>query len=272
MSFTITERRKGRSPEDGDNPTNEVPVLIVADAGETGEEEEALVALRAAMLPSYGVLKLKTCKIDERLGPGWFLGTATYGSAEQQKDTNESSFSFDTTGGTFKILQSKSTSNKYAASGTAPDMKGAINANSESVDGVDITISQYGFSETHYLADTDVTDTYKGILYALTGSVCDASFKGCAEGEALFLGARGQKRGRGDWEITFNFAGSPNVTGLSIGDITGIAKKGWEYLWVWYTKKTQGSGANKILTQVPKFVYVEVVYDEKDLSLLGIGT
>ncbi len=272
MSFTVIERRPGRSPSDGDNPANKVPLVIKADAGETGEEEEALIAARAALAPSYGILKLKQVEIDERLEDGFYLATATYGSADQQKDTNESSFSFDTTGGTFKILQSKETVNSYAASGTAPDMKGAINASADGVEGVDITIPQYAFSETHYLPDTDVTDTYKGTLYALTGTVCNASFKGCAAGEGLFLGARGQKRGRGDWEITFLFAASPNATGLTIGPCTGVAKQGWEYLWVWYVKKTQGTGVNKILTQTPKFVYVERVYDDADFSLLGIGT
>jgi hypothetical protein len=271
MSFTVTERFAGRKPADGDNPSNEVPYLVMGD----DVEEDARAALRAQALsdyPTLGTLTLKQAKIDERLGPGWFIGTAVYGSPEQNKDTEESSFSFDTTGGTFKILQSKETINSYAETGSAPDMQGAINASSDGVEGVDITIPQYAFSETHYIADADVTLTYRGVLFALTGTVCDDSFKGCAEGEGLFLGARGQKRGRGDWEITFNFAASPNVTGLTIGPITSIAKKGWEYLWVWYIKKTQGTGANQILTQVPKFVYVERVYDPGDFSMLAIGT
>jgi hypothetical protein len=37
-----------------------------------------------------------------------------------------------------------------------------------------------------------------------------------------------------DWEIPFKFAASPNATDLTVGDITGIEKKGWEYLWVRY--------------------------------------
>jgi hypothetical protein len=37
-----------------------------------------------------------------------------------------------------------------------------------------------------------------------------------------------------DWEIAFKFAASPNATDLTVGDITGIEKKGWEYLWVRY--------------------------------------
>jgi hypothetical protein len=55
--------------------------------------------------------------------------------------------------------------------------------------------------------------------------VNDSGFKGFAAGECLFLGAAGTKRGSGDWEIGYRFASSPNVTGLTVGDITGINKK-----------------------------------------------
>jgi hypothetical protein len=66
---------------------------------------------------------------------------------------------------------------------------------------------------------------YKLTVFALTGRVNNSAFKGFAAGECLFLGAAGTKRASGDWEITFRFAASPNVTGLTIGDITGIDKK-----------------------------------------------
>ena len=75
-----------------------------------------------------------------------------------------------------------------------------------------------------------VTRAYKLTLFALTGRVNNSAFKGFAAGECLFLGAAGTKRGSGDWEIGYRFASSTNVTGLIVGDITGINKKGWEYL------------------------------------------
>ena len=59
-----------------------------------------------------------------------------------------------------------------------------------------------------------------------------AGFSRLAAGECLFLGASGSKPGADDWEITFRFAASPNRTGITVGDIAGISKKGWEYLWV----------------------------------------
>ncbi len=84
----------------------------------------------------------------------------------------------------------------------------------------------------------------------------------------LFQGASGSQRGQEDWEITFSFAASPNATGLTMGDITDIDKKGWEYLWVRY----QDAEDEDVLVKQPAAAYVEQVYPYGDFSLLGIGT
>jgi hypothetical protein len=55
-----------------------------------------------------------------------------------------------------------------------------------------------------------------------------------------------------------------------VGDITGISKVGWQYLWVEYRKKA-GGDANRNAT-VPVQVNVEEVLPPGDFSLLGIGT
>jgi len=81
------------------------------------------------------------------------------------------------------------------------------------------------------------------------------------------LGASGSKRGDDEWEITFRFAASPNVTGLTVGDITGVDKKGWEYLWVRYSDAED----QKVLVKQPTAVYVEKVYESGSFAGLGIG-
>ena len=126
----------------------------------------------------------------------------------------------------------------------------------------------YNFSETHTIDDADVTPAYKATLFALTGRVNSAAFKGFAAGEVLFGGAAGTKRGEDDWEIAFRFAANPNRTGITIGDIAGINKWGWEYLWVRYADEVD-AGA-KMLIKKPVGAYVEKVYDEGDFSGLGI--
>jgi len=206
----------------------------------------------------------------EEIGHHLWLGTVRYSERETQRQVNQSRFSFETRGGSQHISQSLATVGRHAAAGmTAPDFGGAIGVDGDSVQGTEITVPVYTFTETHYF--DDVSTGYKSTLFYLTGRVNDASFKGLAAGEALFLGAAGTKPGGDEpWEITFAFAGSPNVSGLSIGEITGIAKKGWEYLWVRYTEAEDT--AAKMLIRKPIAVYVERVYREGNFASLGIGT
>ena len=126
----------------------------------------------------------------------------------------------------------------------------------------------YNFSETHYLPAAFIDGAYKATLFALTGKVNGGSFKGFAAGEVLFLGASGSQRGNEDWEISYKFAASPNMTGLSVGALTGIAKGGWQHLWVLYSDQVD----QNTLIKRPIAAYVEQVYWPGDFSLLGIGT
>jgi len=183
-------------------------------------------------------------------------------------DSDPATFDFDTGGGTQHIMASIGTVGAYGTGSNVADNGNLIGVTNDNVEGVDVTVPMYSFSETHYLADSVVNDTYKGKLYALTGKTNNATFRGCAVGECLFLGASGSKRSGEKWEITFKFAASPNKTGLTIGAITGIAKKGWEYLWIRYAPTPLGT--LKIMGKKPIAVYVEKVYDVGNFGDLGI--
>ena len=115
---------------------------------------------------------------------------------------------------------------KYPA--TAPDAKGAIGITADGqVQGVDIDAPTYAWSETHYLPVGVVTPAYKAALYAIAAApVNNATWRGFAAGEVKFKGASGQQRGEEDWAVTFKFEASPNATGLTVGDITGISQEG----------------------------------------------
>jgi hypothetical protein len=182
--------------------------------------------------------------------------------------TGQNSWTFDTAGGTQHIVASKGTT-AFGTGAAAGDNGNLINATKQGADGIDITVPQYSWSETYYLDDSAVTGTYKATLYGLTGRTNAGGFRGFAAGEVLFLGASGSKRGVGDWEITFRFSASPNLSGLTVGTITGIAKKGWEYLWVKSVPTAVGSLG--VMSQKPVAVYVEKVYDAGDYSGLAIG-
>jgi len=208
----------------------------------------------------------------EGVAGGAFLGSVRYrrnsGSPPQ---VNETSFGFETGGGMTHIVASLATVNAYGTGATTADNGKLIGASSEGVEGTEIVTPVYQWHETKWFDPSAVTKTFKGNPYALTGRTNNAAFKGTEAGETLFLGASGSQRGTDPWEINFSFASAPNKTGLTIGDITGIAKKGWEYLWVRYKPK-ELTGTLKIVTQKPAAVYVERVYDEGDFALLGIGT
>ncbi|RLS54091.1 MAG: hypothetical protein DWH91_12750, partial [Planctomycetota bacterium] len=62
----------------------------------------------------------------------------------------------------------------------------------------------------------------------------------------------------------------PNATGLVIGEITGINKEGWEYLWVRYADAEDTTA--KVLVKKPIAVYVEQVYPTNSFASLGIGS
>jgi len=207
---------------------------------------------------------------DTDTSNGRWTATVRY-VANPTPQTEESSFSFETSGGTQHLTQSLETIGRYAPAGdTAPDYQGAVGVTHDSVEGVDIAVPVYAFSETHYKPASFVTLAYRGTLFSLTGKVNSASFKGLTAGECLFLGARGSRRGAGDWEITYNFAASPNRTSIVIGNITVPAKKGWEYLWVRYEDSLDPT-ANAIVKR-PRAAYVEKVYELASFAALGIGT
>ncbi len=232
----------------------------------TTNEAEASGALANTAPAIYIGWARQTCRV-QAVAPGIWNGTATYSA--NPSNTNTATFSFDTGGGSVHITQSKQTLATYGTN--APDCKRAIGSTRNGVDGCDITVPVYNFSETHYLTDSQVTNAYKGTLFYLTGKTNAAAFKGCAAGECIFLGASGSRRGGTDWEISYRFAGSPNAT-INIPGIGDVVKPGWAYLWVRYRQEHQQQGNDEWTVIVPHAAYVERVYDAGDFGSLGIGT
>jgi hypothetical protein len=101
-----------------------------------------------------------------------------------------------------------------------------------------------------------------------TGTVNSDSFLGFASGEVLFLGIDCGDGTNTEAEIEYQYAMSENITGLSAGDISGIAKKGWDYLWFKY-KDAAPAGAP---AKQPEYASVEEVYRRLAFqTLFGFG-
>jgi hypothetical protein len=205
---------------------------------------------------------------------------------DSQPNPLRRSRSFDTSGGMQHITQAQATGSggtldfekRYPASAT--NMSGAIGVDDNGVNGVDIVVPQLTWTETYDVPSIYVTSNYIKSVASLTGSVNNGGFRGFAAGEVLFLGASGsqewdQEKGDGPWTLSFKFVASPNagvsgstVPAITIGSITGVEKRGHEYLWVRYESSVESNA----LFKKPKAVYVSKVYPDKSFAGLGIGT
>ena len=207
------------------------------------------------------------------LGNNIFQVVVTYGpSSSKSPDapTSGTTIDFSMEIGTEQthITQSKSTT--AYPTGAAPDLGGAIGVNGRAIDGVDILTPTLQRSFTYYFAPSSITNILIGKWFAAVGTVNNDSFYGGAAGEVLCTGISGSWRDDEDQAaITFRFAYSPNETGLSVGSLTGIAKNGWQHLWVQY-EEVEDATVDKLVPR-PKYAFVETVYDSTDFAELGIG-
>jgi hypothetical protein len=186
-------------------------------------------------------------------------------------ESPESKFAFDTGGGTQHITQSLQTVRRYGPKASTM-LGGAIGYDGKSVQGVDITVPVFNFSETHYFTNDEVTRAFQMTLFALTGRYNLGAFRGFAAGEVLFLGAAGSRQGDDPddlWELSFRFAASPNRNDIMVDAIGPITKLGWEYLWVQYADDADDE--KKQIVKRPVAVYIEKVYHGGDFADLGIG-
>lgn len=199
------------------------------------------------------------------LGNGLWNVTATYG-AQQLTNLGDVATSFDTTGGTRHITQSLATVGAYGNGALVTDFMGAINVDSSGVKGCDIPgpgTFKFSISKKWPVAFFDQTQIVA--LAAMTFRTNTDLFYGFAPGTLLFLGASGSQQGVKSWDVTYQFAFSENVTNLTVGGITGINKKGWEYLWFVYRKFE----VNSHVVQRPWRGYVERVCETASFSTLG---
>ena len=199
----------------------------------------------------------------ELVGPAEWDITIVYGAAPPppspgsvSTQTPEWSFSIDEE--TVHYTQSLATTASYAATGTATDHKGAVNVQPDgTVDGYDTTESSLSWTETLYLPWSQWGAAYLATLEATAGRYNSTAFRIWAAGELLLRRVRGRPYGQSYIQIEFDFCRSPNVTGMTVGGITGVDKRGWDLLWIEYEPVDDAtSGA---LASRPKHAYVEQV-------------
>ncbi|XZE35794.1 hypothetical protein SH501x_001336 [Pirellulaceae bacterium SH501] len=173
--------------------------------------------------------------------------------------------SFNTTGASTHINQSLFTRGTFAAPGkNAPNYRGAIGVSDSGVAGVDVTVPAFEFSVRKKFEF--VSTEYLLAMVSMTGKTNSAPWSIFAPGEALFLGGEGGEDEQNWVDVTYHFAARPNEVNLTVGNISGVSKYGWDYLWVKHGEEVVG---DRVL-QVPEAAYVEQVYPAANFNALGI--
>lgn len=190
-----------------------------------------------------------------RVGPQTFEGMVIYVAPP----VDEWEFNFEIATEQVLFTQALQNVGNYAPTGqTAPDFKGSIGVTRDGIQGTQVPISTYAWSETHYFDRGFVDDSYRAALAGLAGRMNAATFRRFPRGEVIFDGATGAlSRSSPQWQVNFKFRQSANATNLVIGNITVASKLGWDYLWVHYVEFPDLSAGR--LVKIPGSAHVDRV-------------
>lgn len=242
------------------------------------DDEDVVLALIRGYVPVYHptfLLYRDTIDAKYQGGETWFVDVRLGQRAGPEASAAGAvpDWSLTIAGGTQHITHSLDTIQSYASGGaTPPNHHGAINVKQTGVtktpEGVDIDVSTMGFSEKLYLPYASFTPAYLNMLFLARGRVNDATWRIWPKGSVLFSQVTGAPQGRNAVELTFDFLVEPSVTNLTVGDITGIAKEGWQYLWVEYVEIEDGDA--KAIASNPLAVHIEKVREYADFTVFGL--
>lgn len=203
---------------------------------------------------TYGILYREDIILDPAGFEQWKV-TVPFGL--RKYEIGEFRFRASTTGGTAHITQSRGTVVFLAPGATDPDNKGTIGVRGpDEIDGTEIVIPALKVNIYFRHPQAFITMAKIVQMARATGTVNEDSFLGFAPGEVLFLGLDCGDGTQTEAEVEYQFAMSENITGQTAGDITGIAKPGWDYLWFKY----KDNADNNVPAKQPEYASVERVY------------
>ena len=149
---------------------------------------------------------------------------------------------------------------------TLTDYGAAINIDSNKVvRGANIETPTMSFSETHYLPQSSITDSYLRTMYKLVGTVNSSTTRGFAAGELLLQRITGNKRNNEQWQISYAWAYQENIANEPLNGAT-VTKKGWHYMWE-ESEVTEDAATQDIAPELLGYHVIQV-YKEKDHNVL----
>lgn len=290
MAAIIVERIDGPDAERadrGDSATYKYHIFNTTDAAtaHTALITNAPATVTAAV--SGKTLVPTRYRITGQQADYW-QGEVDYAEASRKrpepKETGDERVSFTISGASKHVDKSLDTvlTATHDRTKVAPDFKQAIGVTKDGVSGTDIIIPEFGFQVTQYIPLATITNSWINQLADIVGTVADTTFRGFDVGRVLMTSVSGSERSETDAEVTFNFGVAKNeaiiIPGLEYyDDVTDpmtpewteeIPKLGWEYLWVFYEEEKDDVA--KRVRKIPKFAYVEQVYDYGDWSFLSL--
>lgn len=258
MPITIAERFKGRG---GDTKARQIKYLVRG----TDDDQLAIDAIINSpdILTVWNGFPLRSVVV-EQLGDDIWEANVGYGEPSGTGDESITlgsvQYSFDTSVEMVKVTHSLETVSTY---GSGPDFKQGINPKDDGTfEGVERPVPSSSFQFTFRPAGGTITEAYQRDVEAAVGKYNSALWRSRAAGEVMLWGVSGSIGTQEAPAISFKFRRKPNVSGIAIGDVTGIAKKGWEYLWV-YAEKEEIGGK---MVPVPQAVYVERLTETVDFA------
>lgn len=236
-------------------------------ANETDARAALLAKLTADGITTIGGLVVQNVAGDEEASEVWRC-SVDWGPYEKPTppQTGESDFSFELSLQPVKVVVPLATTVFGPTLANPPKLIGDQRT-IDPPEGCEVYEPFFTFSETHYIPSSTMTLSYRNTLGRLVGKTNNAAFKGWEAGEVLAQSISGSKRGQEDWAVTFRFGCRENVTGATIAGISGVDKKGWEYLWPYY--KLADSGTT-LLNDVTHII-VNKVFQEANYAGFGIG-
>lgn len=271
----IVGRSGDRNINDGSR-SFERPWVVYGAASEL--EAQGAVFLEAPGLVDG--LVLTHVSANETDAQGVYDCMANYGlplppEPKSPLDIGESSFHFEVATQAQRVFHPLQPQMVYPRSGLAApaDSSGWLigqQGDGSQPEGVEVFEPIASFSETHILALGTVTASMQRTLLRVVGKLNQFSFRGWQAEEVMCTGVSGSQRSGEDWEVSFRFGVREHQTGLTICEISGIDKKGWQYIWPRYSLKKDGS--EPILANTVDYIVVADVHLKTNFAVLGIGS
>jgi len=264
VSVEVKEVKRSRTLNGGSQPTARLEYIVYG----TEDAQTAELAVFANAPSSYASLVLDTVNITPHGSrDDVYTAEVSYRKARKliEPEINSEEITFDLASQTVTRTHSVQTIARYPSS--APNFQNGVGWNGESFEGAEVYVEAFSFGITKYLPKAAVTNQFIRNLRLAAFHTNASLWRGFAVGEVLFVGCSGSPRSEDDYSLNYKFLAAENLTGQSVGGISGISVKAWEHLWALNAKTIVGDDEDTLI-EVPGAAYVERYYGEADFEAM----